>query len=508
MGKSPWKETPESVGQIGPWLEAHISVRQLPPNLDLAMLSTAMFSDGSPVPSGPLVMLFKSTAEKEQVIYQAIRDKLDPVSMVRFAESLATWWVEDGAITKYRWALDSLEEWGTESSLAKVGEWLRGWIKKRKRSPAQAALGLLARRATDSALHDLDDIAHANTSPAFAEMARQEFAKAATARGLSTEQLADRIVPTLGLDATGARVFPAGKKLVRAILRPGGTIELRDDEGKTLRSMPKGAVSDPGSASPSEWLKELKKRLKGVLAHQSNRLERAMIAGRSWSQAEWSALFLQHPILRTLSPLLVWQAATASTTMLLRVAEDYTLADLDDREITIPNDAVVSLPHPISWPPEVRDRWRQVFVDYSIEQPFPQIEREIYPLSTREKQVEPSIMRFVDTAVDSRLLRGHLKRRGWLMGVSGIGGSVEFHHRYFEDENVSAVLLHKPVFLGGDFSIGETVPLANIVFFPGSIDRAGRTDLSAYRSIMLREVSPTIVSETIRDVEKLRPIGE
>ncbi len=465
MAKSSWTETPESISQIGPWLEQHVSLRMLPANFDSAMLTTATFIDGSPVPTGPLVVLLKSASVKELVIYRAIRDKLDPMSMARFTESLANWRVEDGAITKYRWALESLEEWGTESSLAKVGEWLRVWIKKRKRSPAQAALGLLARRATDSALHDLDDIAHGNASPAFAEMARQEFAKAATARGLSTEQLADRIVPMLGLDTTGARVFSAGKKQVRAILRAGGKIELRDDDGKILRSMPKGAISDSTVPSPSEWLQEIKKRLKGVLAHQANRLERAMIGGRSWPYPEWSTLFLQHPILRTLAPLLVWHAESAGGPMLFRVAEDYTLADIDDREITLAGDAVIHIPHPISWTQEIRDRWRQLLIDYAIEQPFPQIEREVYPLSASE-QAEPSIMRYVNTAVDRRLLRGHLKRRGWLMGVPGGGGSVDFHYRYFEDGKVSAVLLHEPVFMGGDFSIGEMVPLANIVFVP------------------------------------------
>ncbi len=507
MAKSSWQATPESISQLGPWLEEHVSLRLLPANLDLAMLATATFSDGSPVPTGPLVVLLKSTSAKEQVIYRAIREKLDAVSMAQFVDSLATWWVEDGAITKHRWALDSLEEWGTESSLAKVGEWLRGWIKKRKRSPALAALYLLARRATDSTLNDLDDIAHGNASPAFAELARQEFAKAAIARGLTTEQLADKIVPTLGLDETGARVFAAGKRQVRAILRPGGTIELRDDEGKILRSMPKGAISDAKSPSPSEWLKEIKKRLKGGLAHQANRLERAMIAGRSWPRAEWSTLFLQHPILRTLSPQIVWQAHGTDELILFRVAEDYTLADVDDREMTLPVDAIVAIPHPISWTQVIRDRWRQVFIDYRIEQPFPQIEREAYALATSEL-ADPSIMRFVGRAVDSRLLKGHLKRRGWLMGVPGDGGSVEFHYRFFEEGNVSAVLLHDPVFVGGDFSIGEMVPLANIIFVPETIDRTGRTDLSKFRTIMPRDVSPTILSETIRDVERLRPISE
>lgn len=58
-----------------------------------------------------------------------------------------------------------------------------------------------------------------------------------------------------------------------------------------------------------------------------------------------------------------------------RFSEDGTCADSDDNAIPCPKSLLVSLPHPIDIPAEELSRWRQLFDDYMIVQPAPQINR-------------------------------------------------------------------------------------------------------------------------------------
>jgi hypothetical protein len=61
-----------------------------------------------------------------------------------------------------------------------------------------------------------------------------------------------------------------------------------------------------------------------------------------------------------------------------RIAEDGTWADVNDREITVPEGASLGVPHPLELPPDVRARWSDVFLSYEILPPFEQLGRAVY----------------------------------------------------------------------------------------------------------------------------------
>jgi hypothetical protein len=501
MAKKTSGPMPESLAEMGEWLEQKIQARSFPTWLDSSALPSVLWVDGSPAPAPAIVVLLRSKKEQERSIYESLRGRLEPTSMARLCDWLAARWVDQEAPTSERWALESLSDWGTDSSLTQVGQWVRVWIKKKKRGPAQAGLRLLARRATDAALHELDDIAHGPYTPAYTELARGEFEFAARQRGLSPDDMADRIVPTLDLDRTGSRWFVVGSKKVRAVLRSGPALEWRDEADQPLRQPPKPPDADPFTLTPADWFKRTKARLSGLVAHQFARLERAMIAGRTWDGSVWTSLFLAHPILRTMSQVFVWSVRHASREILFRVAEDFSLADDQEEVFTVESPGTIALPHPITFSEPTLARWRQIFVDYGLRSPWPQLDRETRKLSPMEL-AEPSIMRFVGVPVDSRLLRGHLKRKGWLMGPA-LRGTVEFHYRPFVEANLTAVLCHDPIWMGENPSVGTMIPLANLLFIPGEIDRTMGLGAEALSTVVPSQVSPILISETLRDVERL-----
>jgi len=58
----------------------------------------------------------------------------------------------------------------------------------------------------------------------------------------------------------------------------------------------------------------------------------------------------------------------------LRITEDRSLADVDDEPYPLGDDDVVGLAHPAALGDDTA-RWAEVFADYEILQPFPQLGR-------------------------------------------------------------------------------------------------------------------------------------
>ncbi|MET7418725.1 DUF4132 domain-containing protein [Dactylosporangium sp. NPDC005555] len=98
-----------------------------------------------------------------------------------------------------------------------------------------------------------------------------------------------------------------------------------------------------------------------------------------------------------------WDAGVA-----VRLAEDRSLADVDDAVVVLADDAVVSVAHPL-WL-DVR-AWAEVFADYEILQPFRQLARDVHAL--REGELAATrLTRFDDRRALTVKLLG-LERRGW-----------------------------------------------------------------------------------------------
>src|SRR5262249_47642223 len=121
----------------------------------------------------------------------------------------------------------------------------------------------------------------------------QEFMQAiARERGLSPEQLEDRIVPTLDLDERGNRIFDFGPRRFRVALGPDLKPMIREEGGKLRADLPKPTKTDDAvrAAEAANAWKLLKKQLREVLKLQSSRLEKAMLDQRHWSAGEFDTL--------------------------------------------------------------------------------------------------------------------------------------------------------------------------------------------------------------------------
>ena len=56
--------------------------------------------------------------------------------------------------------------------------------------------------------------------------------------GMDREELSDKIVPSLGFDKNGERIFDYGTRKFKVILTPSLEIEVYDEKDKKLKNLP------------------------------------------------------------------------------------------------------------------------------------------------------------------------------------------------------------------------------------------------------------------------------
>ena len=69
-------------------------------------------------------------------------------------------------------------------------------------------------------------------------VAAQALENVARELGITAEELADRIVPDLGFGKDGKRTFDYGKRSFTVSLTPTLELQIVNDQGKTVKSMP------------------------------------------------------------------------------------------------------------------------------------------------------------------------------------------------------------------------------------------------------------------------------
>jgi Domain of unknown function (DUF4132) len=189
---------------------------------------------------------------------------------------------------------------GGDACVLKLTPLLREWpAKASTRAPCSASYICLRAVGSDTALMALNGVAQKLKFKGLKQKAQEMMEGIAQSRGLTREQLADRIVPDCGLDERGSRVFDFGRRQFRFVLGPEMKPLVRDADGTVRSDLPaptKTDERDKAEAAVAEW-KLLKKTLREVLKIQAHRLEDAMITGRRWTPAEFQMLPLKHPLM-------------------------------------------------------------------------------------------------------------------------------------------------------------------------------------------------------------------
>ncbi len=381
-------------------------------------LPALSLSDGTRLEGEPLELFGNLMAllpsDGARAALAEVAPAIDRTTFDTFAEALVDAWVKDGGKTKDKWAIYAMGLLGDEQSARRLVELAERFSEEGLHRRSALALEAVASMGTDVALLRLSELTH--KKGALKKRAAKILSAHAEEMGWTDDELADRLVPRLGLDDDGSRVLSYGARSFRigfdADLKPF----VIDVEGNRRDRLPRPSKTDDPdlAARAAQLFADLRKDTRTLGKRQADRLERAMVNSRRWPTPRWRTLFIDHPLGVHFARRMVFVSVGATGQILgsFRVAEDRTLADPSDDTTSLPEEATqVGIAHPLELGPTLAARWGDVLSDYEILQPFAQLSRPIFE-ATEEELASTTIRRFVGhTAEGKRFFT--LKARGW-----------------------------------------------------------------------------------------------
>jgi hypothetical protein len=426
-----------------------------------------------------------------------VREHCDPASLAEFGWQLFQLWQTIGAPSKDAWALDGLGHIGDDETVRRLTPLIRSWPTDGLHARAMTGLDVLASLGTDLALSQLHGIGQKAKSRPLRNRANTRIAEVAAGLGLTGEQLADRLVPDLGLPPDGGLTLDYGARRFIVGIDEQLTPYVIDPDGRRRTDLPKpGARDNEAVANPAyQRFAALKKDSRTVAGDQIRRLEQAMVTQRRWTASEFRELLVAHPLLRHLTRRLVWLICAGDKLLgALRVAEDRTFADVDDETVVLPDELSVGIAHPLHLA-DTLPHWTEVFADYEILQPFPQLAREVHALTEVERD-SPTLARYHGITVPTVRILG-LERRGWVRGVAGDGGVQGWIHRIVPGDRAVVVNVDPGIYAGSAAdSPDQTIREIWLNRRPsGTWQRTG--------DLRFGELDPVTASELLRDLREL-----
>ncbi|MDA9774559.1 DUF4132 domain-containing protein, partial [Saprospiraceae bacterium] len=253
---------------------------------------------------------------------------------------------------------------------------------------------------------------YANKKPKLSSVALLSLDAAAEELGITKDQLADRIIPNFDFDGTYREIEVEGETY-RAYINNEFRMIYTNESNKSRKSLPRGA-----SPELKKEFKEIEKEVKAIVKSQEDRLQRYMIAGRTWNGADWERFFFNNPIMFVYATQLIW-AKVDDLGKILEVFycdEDSEKFNYEDDEVEIENKDKICILHPCNLTDEHLQQWKNKAFEDQLKTIFPILDREILrklpeelDLNTSTRFIKQEIPRGADYTVSYMNRKGYIK---------------------------------------------------------------------------------------------------
>ncbi|RLZ08919.1 DUF4132 domain-containing protein [Acinetobacter sp. 2JN-4] len=325
-------------------------------------------------------------------------------------------------------------------------------------------------------------------------LAKQLVEQIAERNEWSSDELADRTIPTASLDDTGVLSLEYGSRVLTAYVDDKDKFVLKNEDGKMIKALPAARQGDDESLikEAKSLFSSSKKEFKQVIDLQTQRLYEAMCSERVWSSTDWQEYLFAHPIMKRLIQRLVWLELSSEGTILqsFRPSDDGSLLNLEDDEIELAQDSQIKVAHGVLISAEDAEAWQAHFKDYKVKFLFEQMTHQLPVFEAHAEIIEDRKGWLTDTFT----LRGVITKLGYQRASIEDGGSFDSYFKPFSQIGLSAVIR---------FS-GSYVPEENLaaVLYDLSFEKK---NVRSWResSMSLADVPPVLLAETYADYLKV-----
>ena len=189
--------------------------------------------------------------------------------------------------------------------------------------------------------------------------------------GISKEAFADKVIPDFNFNKDGVRIVESSGTKFKITLKSDFTISIFDEiKNKEFKTFPKDFPEEA-----KKELSKIKSEINKVLKTQTERLQLVFMDARKWTVPEWKEVFFENPFMKAFAIKLIWGIYDKNNNLLntFRYMEDGSFNNIDDEEIIIDDNSLITLISPVEIKKELILKWKNQLADYDIVQPFNQL---------------------------------------------------------------------------------------------------------------------------------------
>jgi len=429
------------------------------------------------------------TKKKSAASLEQFAEWLGEAQMRDFSWRLFESWAQEDGQLRHKWLFRALAKSLDDALAFRLGPLVASWMKQNKKAHVEAGCEVLAACGTPAALMEMQRIAQRFHYKGAYNIPAQTLAQVAQDRGLSIAELEDRLVPSLGLDPDGSRVFDLGGRALHLRVDSDLRAELEAEDKTRLKGFPPARKTDDAQKYKDAHAAYdlLRTELETALKTQSQRLEQALATGRTWKRADWDEHLLSHPVMKHLVRRFVW--GQGKTAFVIDEQGAPMNVALERAELS---KEPIRLVHPAELDETTRNAWSTLLSDFQIIQPFLQIGRPVRAAANEDRE---KLRTFERGPIEPGKLHGVLNRLGWIKAPPE-DMMVRHFYKRFSGHGVTGVIELGPglYVAGGD----DSEQTAEGAFFASL---SATTPFSEH--IPVTKVSAIPVSEVLHDLEVL-----
>jgi hypothetical protein len=443
-------------------------------------------------------------AMRSELEARLIIDRLDKEKAASFALHLIKLFIDNGTKSEHKYLLALSALLGNEMVADKIRITIDKWIDDSRFKMAEYGVVALALQGSNKALRwvELYSRKYRNKKANVGAAALLALESAAEELNITVYELGDRIVPDFGFEGL-FKQFTIEGEAYRAFIDSNFKIAYFNDDNKKLKAIP--AAAD--NALKDEF-KAIAKEVRDVVKSQSSRLEHYLVVQRQWNREQWQQFFLTNPIMFIYATKLLWGIYDTNNVLqqCFYCQEDTTLMDAEDNEISLPQEALIGIVHPLQLLAGDVQKWQRTFFDLSIEPVFPQLDRSVYSLAPENRQVTV-VRTFAETKTEPGSIKSILEKYGWRKGPTGDAGSIDMFLKDDYAGNITTVLEVEGVFVAG-FDSDMDPRLGRLYFLNKPIGKTGwlvqpKNDDDP-RLVPLGNLAPVFYSEVMAGIKAIK----